>query len=97
MVFFTLMESTAETRRKLLAACSQYLSDHPGTVYFGAGIRTEDLQRPVNDRTFDVGLHLIFATRADHDRYQTSPRHQQFIAENKDTWKEVRVFDSDVG
>ena len=32
-----------------------------------------------------------------HDLYQDAPRHQQFIAENKPNWKQVRVFDSNVG
>ena len=54
-----------------------------------------DLDRSVNDRDFDVGLHLVFKDRAAHDLYQNAPRHLQFIEENKATWKKVRVFDSD--
>ena len=29
-----------------------------------------------------------------HDRYQDDAAHLQFIAENRDNWKNVRVFDS---
>jgi hypothetical protein len=55
-----------------------------------------DFDRPVNDRDFDVSLHLVFKDHASHDAYQTAPLHEQFIAENKATWKKVRVFDSNV-
>ncbi len=93
-VYFTLHESTPERRQQLVAACRKYLSNHPGTVYFGVGT-VSDLSRPVNVRDFDVGLHVIFKDRASHDAYQIAPLHEQFIAENKVNWKQVRVFDSE--
>lgn len=94
MVFFTLKERTPEARAKLVKACDTYLTGHEGTVYYSAGTLAEDLTREVNDRDFDVALHLVFATRAAHDQYQEAPRHNQFIAENEKTWAKVRVFDS---
>ncbi len=94
-VYFTLKDSTPENRQKLVNACHAYLSDHPGTVFYAAGV-VSDLDRSVNDRDFDVGLHLVFATRADQDAYQTADKHLRFIEESKDLWKQVRVFDSDV-
>lgn len=93
-VYFTLQESTPENREQLLAACKKYLVDHPGVVLFACGTPA-DLDRPVNDRAWDVGLHVVFASRADHDRYQTAPDHLKFIEENRSTWKQVRVFDTD--
>jgi Stress responsive A/B Barrel Domain len=93
-VYFTLHDASEAAQAKLVQACKKYLSDHPGTVLFACGTRALELQRPVNDREFDVGLHLVFKTAADHDAYQIAPRHDQFIAENKDNWKMVRVFDS---
>ena len=48
----------------------------------------------MNDLDFDVGLHVVFTDRAAHDAYQTTPAHLRFIAENKDNWKRMRVFDS---
>ncbi|SRR5260370_848320 len=97
MVYFSLKDNSADARKKLLAACDKYLSKHPGEVFYGAGIIAADLDRPVNDRDFDVALHLVFADRAAHDKYQDAPRHKQFIEENKDNWKKVRVFDALVG
>ena len=94
MVFFTLKDSTSQNREKLVAACKKYLTDHPGTVYFSAGTRAEELSRDVNDKEFDVALHLVFKDKASHDLYQDAPRHLEFIDENKASWAKVRVFDS---
>jgi hypothetical protein len=95
-VYFTLHNSLPAGRAKLVQECRKYLTGHTGTVFFACGELEPTLQRPVNDRGFDVGLHIIFATKADHDAYQEHPRHLQFIAENKADWKQVRVFDSTV-
>ncbi len=94
MVYFKLKESTPEARQKLVAACQKYLSGHEGTVYFSVGVLAEDLNREVNDRDFDVALHLVFANKAAHDKYQSHPRHLQFIEENRASWARVRVFDA---
>ena len=51
------------------------------------------LRREVSMLDFDVGLHMIFNTKADHDAYQVHPRHEVHH-ENKSNWKQVRVFDS---
>ena len=94
MVFFTLKDRTPQSRDALVAACKKYLTDHPGTVYFSAGSRAEELSREVNDKDFDVALHLVFKDKASHDVYAEAPRHVEFINENKDSWAKVRVFDS---
>jgi hypothetical protein len=94
MVYFKLKESTPAAKEKLVDACVKYLSGHEGTVSFAAGVLAPDLNRDVNDRDFDVSLHLVFANKAAHDQYQEHPRHQKFIEENKATWGKVRVFDS---
>lgn len=93
-VYFSLKDSSPAAKQKLVAACKKYLSNHPGTVFFAAGTLAEDLKRDVNDRGFDVALHLVFKDKASHDKYQDAPTHQQFIEENKDSWAKVRVFDA---
>lgn len=95
-VYFSLNDKSDEAKKKVVEACKKYLSNHPGTVFFAAGTLNEELDRPVNDRDFDVGLHLIFKNKAAHDKYQDAPRHLQFIEENKANWSKVRVFDSNV-
>lgn len=93
-VYFSLKDASSSARSALVAACYKYLKDHPGVVFFAAGTRAEDFKREVNDLSFDVSLHLVFQTRADHDRYQVNESHQQFILENQGNWARVRVFDS---
>ncbi len=93
LVYFTLKDSGPEAVKRLLDACRKYLTDHPGTEFFAVGTPVPDLARPVNVRDFHVGLHLVFTDRAAHDAYQTAPRHEQFISENKENWASVRVFD----
>jgi hypothetical protein len=93
-VYFSLTDNSAQAKEKLIAACKKYLSGHPGTIWFAAGPLGEEFQREVNDRDFDVALHLVFKNKAAHDQYAKAERHMKFIAENKANWKKVRVFDS---
>jgi hypothetical protein len=93
-VYFSLNDNSAEAKQKLVYACKKYLSKHEGTLFFAAGTRAEELKRDINDRDFDVGLHIVFKNMAAHNKYQEAPLHKQFIAENRDTWKKVRVFDT---
>ena len=93
-VFFTLKDKSTEKIDGLVQACHKYLKDHPGVVFFAAGTLVDELQRPVNDRDFQVALHVVFADKTAHDAYQTVEDHLTFIAENKENWETVRVFDS---
>jgi hypothetical protein len=93
-VYFTLNDASDAAKEKLVAACKKYLSGHPGTVFFAAGVLARELDRPVNDRDFDVALHVVFDSKEAHDRYQKDARHLKFIEENTSNWKRVRVFDS---
>ena len=93
IVYFTLEDNSDERIELLLEACRHDLTGHEGTIYFSVGRLVADLQRPVNQQ-FDVALHVIFADRESHDRYQVSERHVEFIEQNKASWTEVRVFDA---
>ena len=95
MVYFKLNDSSPANVQKLIDACKKLLTGHDGTELFGVGT-VSDLNREVNDRDWDVGLQLVFKNRAAHDKYQTHPRHEQFVAENKASWQKVRVFDTDI-
>jgi len=93
-VYFALKDNSKEARATLVAACKKYLTGHEGTVYFATGTLVSEHTREVNDRDFDVSLHLYFKDEAAHDKYQEAARHKQFIAEQQANWKKVRVFDS---
>ena len=94
IVFFTLAESNEANRAKLITGCKKHLQDHDGVVHFSVGVNAPEYNRDVNDRDYDVALHLVFATAKDQDAYQTHPRHLKFVQECKPLWKKVRVFDS---
>ncbi len=93
MVYFSLKDASESACTALVSACQEHLSGHSGTVFFAAGILA-DTSRAVNDRDFDVALHLVFDNKAAHDAYQAADRHQVFIDQNKDNWSRVRVFDA---
>ncbi len=95
-VFFSLKDNSNEAKEKLIASCKELLTGHEGTRFFGVGTLERSLDREVNDRHFDVALHLVFESIEAHDQYQDHPRHLQFINANKETWSQVRVFDSNV-
>ena len=95
-VFFSLYDNSSAKIAELVAACQKYLDNHPGLESFAVGTLNPDLARPVNDRAYEVSLHVVFVDRAAHDAYQVAPRHNQFIEEQKPNWKQVRVFDSDL-
>src|SRR5205807_4958321 len=93
-VYFTLTDNSPKAKQTLVDACKKYLSKHPGEVFFAVGTLAEDLKREVNDRDFDVALHIVFKDLAAQNQYQEAERHKQFIDEGKANWKKVRVFDS---
>jgi hypothetical protein len=93
-VYFTMNDPSPDARAKLVAACRKYLTGHEGTVFFAAGTLAGEMSRPVNDRDYEVALHVYFRDKAAHDKYQDAPRHKQFIEEMQGNWKKVRVFDS---
>lgn len=93
-VYFTLIDDSPAAIASLVADCQKYLKNHPGVEFFAAGTQAEEFTRPVNDRMYDVALHIGFTDKASHDAYQTVPDHQTFIEKNKDNWKQVRVFDA---
>ncbi|WP_165226910.1 Dabb family protein [Aquisphaera insulae] len=95
-VFFTLNDNSPAAIQTLVDTGKKYLREHPGVVFFAIGTLNADLARPVNDRAFEVALHVVFDSKAAHDAYQSAPDHLKFIEECKSNWKQVRVFDADV-
>jgi len=61
-------------------------------VYVGVPAPTPE--RPVIDTSYDFCLTVLLKDMAAHDAYQADPIHQKFIAENKELWKKVRIYDA---
>jgi hypothetical protein len=93
-VYFTLKDPSPESRKKFIASCDKYLTKHKGAVSYTIGTMAEDVKEPVSDREFDVALHVVFEDKTALAAYLKSERHDKFVAENKDGFAKVRVFDS---
>ncbi len=93
-VIFALKDKSPSSRDQFVASCEKYLTGHRGTVTFAVGVIADDVVEPVSDREFDVTLHVVFENKGMLDAYLRSERHDQFVAENKDKFAKVRVFDS---
>ena len=96
MVFFELKDKSAESKQKLVDACYKYLKNHDGVLYFSAGPRAEGVKEKVSAADWDVALHIVFKDKASLAKYGPHPDHQKFIAENKENWKGVKVYDSEI-
>ncbi len=96
IVFFKLKDGSPALVQELLDGCQEFLTGHPGTVYYSAGTLNPELKRPVNDHDYHVALHVVFDSRDSHDLYQIAARHLKFIEKFKPNWETIRVFDSDI-
>ena len=96
IVYFTLKDKSQEAIDRLIDSGKEFLSSHPGTVFFAMGSLNQELDRPVNDKDFEVALHVVFDSKDSHDAYQVHDRHNAFIEANNENWEKVRVFDADV-
>ena len=93
-VYFTLKDQSAKSREAFIASCEKYLTGHRGAVSFTIGTIAEDVKEPVSDREFDVALHVVFEDKSMLAEYHKSKRHDEFVAENREKFAKVRVFDS---
>lgn len=94
MVYFTLKDSSESAQQTMVDACNKFLKPLGGITFFAAGKHAPEFDRPVNDHDFHIALHVIFDTKESHDVYQVAPEHLEFIAQGKDNWEQVRIFDA---
>jgi hypothetical protein len=73
-VFFSLHDKSPEAKAKVINSAKTHLTGHPGILFFAVGERALEMTRPVNDLDFDVALHIVFASQAEHDLYQDAPQ-----------------------
>ncbi len=67
--------------------------EHAESMHIGTPAETD--KRPVLDDSYDFALTVILKDVAAHDAYQEDPIHLAFIAENKELWKKVKIYDAD--
>lgn len=93
-VYFSLKDRSTKAKTELVEGCKEYLTGHPGAVFFCVGTIAEDIAWEVSDRNFDVVLQIVFENKAFHDAYQDSPRHEDFFAKLSGNWNNLRSFDA---
>ena len=93
-VFFTLKDASDMAIEDLIEECQKYLKDNPGVISFYAGSIVPEHKRDVNVTDYHVGLHVVFADKSYHDKYQEAESHIIFVDRNKENWAKVQVFDT---
>lgn len=67
--------------------------EHAEAIYIGSPANVPE--RPVLDMSYDFCLTVILKDVAAHDAYQAHEKHQAFLAEHKEKFKQVKVYDAD--
>jgi len=93
-VYFSLKDKSAEKVAALIADSKATLAPIAGIESFVCGIPEPEATRDVNDRDWDVALHVLFVSKAAHDAYQVDAQHDVYVERNADNWARVRVFDT---
>ena len=91
-VYFWLKEGlTAEDRRRFEQGLDLLLSsDSITNSYRGVPAGTD---RPVIDRSYSVGIVVVFRDQSAHDAYQSDPKHDRFRDECARYWCKVQIYD----
>lgn len=92
VVLFWLKPDLTPAQRDAFMAKVRTLATIPGVTqcHIGTPASTD---RPVIDRTYSVGLNLIFPDMAAHDAYQVHPTHLAFVEACKASWSKVLIYD----
>ena len=93
-VYFWLKDPTSISDREKLVAGLVKLSGVKTIKNFHIGVPA-DTNRPVIDSSYAVSSLLVFANGADQASYQTDPMHLEFIANCKELWSKVIVYDTE--
>ena len=93
-VFFWLKADLSESQRTAFRAGVDSLAaiGSAEAVYIGTPSTTD---RPVIDRSYDIGLTVVLKDLAAHDAYQIDPIHRKFVDEFGGYWERVVIYDAD--
>lgn len=93
VVYFWMKPGTSDAARaQTVEGCKKYLAKIPAVRHLWTG-RPAMTPREVVDNSYDVGLCVVLDDSAGHDVYQEHPLHKDFIAENKENWQRVQIYD----
>lgn len=92
-LYFLLTDKSPASISKFTELCKKYLSHHAGIVFFDTGGLT-DIKRDVSFRDFQVGMDIIYDSKATYDEYLSSKEHKEFLSATKGMIEKEFVFDS---
>lgn len=75
-----------ESEVKKLIATSKY-------AHFGHFGKPAGTDRAVVDNSYSYSMIVTYESQEDHDAYQVEDVHQHFIAECKELWDRVQIYD----
>jgi len=90
--FWLTPDAGEETKRKMLADCSELLAKIPVARHVWAGVPAMT-PREVVDNSYDIGLCVALDDAKGHDEYQVHPLHKEFGSRYKQFWKRVQIYD----
>lgn len=93
-VFFWLKPELTEVERAAFRAGVESLKGISAVeaVYIGTPAPTD---RPVIDRSYDLGLTVLMKDMAAHDAYQVDPLHTAFVQQFSGHWQRVVIYDAE--
>ena len=92
--FWLKRDLTDEQRKTFLEEGVNSLKNIDSTTAVYTGVPSET-DRPVIDRSYDVGLTVVLEDMAAHDAYQEDQIHLDFIERFKDYWIKVQIYDAE--
>ncbi len=93
-VRFYLRPDLPSERRAAMRAGLETLRTIPTVRQLFVGSHAPVPARPVVDAEYGFALTVVFDDLAGHNTYQTHPTHLKFVADNKDCWTRIAVFDA---
>lgn len=92
-VLFWLKPGTTDAAKQQVIDDCRRLLGSIATVRFLAVGEPAGTERDVVDNSYQIGLVVHFADKADHDVYQKAEKHLEFIRRNEAVWERVQVYD----
>ena len=90
-VFFWLKEPNKDLKA-VMKGCKK-IGKLKSAQSYQVGVPAATEKRDVIDDSYHIALVVNFKSVADHDLYQVDPIHLEFIAEHKDKWEKVQIYD----
>ena len=94
-IYFWLKDEVDADQRKEFVQAMRMLDgiDHISAAWLGTPAAITP--RPTVDDSYDYALTLMFADLEHHDAYQADPTHKAFVANCRDLWSRVQIYDSE--